>query len=263
MNFVIELFTFFEYIKINLKSSFSQKGFFISRIFFMIINNLIFFSSWYFFFKKFQVINGWSLKHISLMSGIVNISLGLNICFFNGLKNMPTIIESGQLDIFLTLPRSVLIGIAASSSEYSGIGSVVSGLFLLYFSSFNNFFDIILIVFFILISMIIFSTTHIFYGSLSFWFKGLNRLNYDISNILTLLATTPGCVYKGMIKTLIFSIIPIGFASYLPVEYFITKDISIIPIIILGPCILLFISIATFKVGLKKYESGNLPINLN
>ena len=75
---------------------------------------------------------------------------------------------------------------------------------------------------------------------------------------MTNFATYPEGIFKGMIKILFYTILPLGFANYMPVQ--IMTSFNIYNLLIIIFIVLLFIGIAffIFNRGLRKYSSTNL-----
>ena len=95
-------------------------------------------------------------------------------------------------------------------------------------------------------------------GSLSFWY-GISDVIVDTFNtMITTIATYPDSIFKGFVKIVLYTIVPVGIVSYVPlgvIEHF-------NPIFLIGICIFTIISIIlafiVFNIGLKKYTSTNL-----
>lgn len=257
MRLTQEMLFFFHIIKINFKSSFSLRASFIFKFLFVMLNNLIFFVSWTIFFGKFNAVNGWTIEHLSLMYGLVNMALGIMAIGFNGFKHMVKMIDTGELDTLLTLPRSILLTIACSNPDYSGIGIFLSGIILVMLSGFMTIGDAGIILLLVATSVMVFGSMTLIFGSLAFWFQDINRLSQDLYNVMVMLATSPNCVYKGALKFIIFTILPVGFVSNWPIEYFVQKDFSYILWVMFAAIGLLTLAIALFHCGLRRYESGS------
>lgn len=70
--------------------------------------------------------------------------------------------------------------------------------------------------------------------------------------------TYPGTIFDGGIKILLYTILPVGIANYMPFEIMLRFDfIKFIIVIIFTVCISIFAFIV-FNKGLKRYSSSNL-----
>ncbi|AIK96612.1 ABC transporter permease [Candidatus Odyssella acanthamoebae] len=253
-----ELLLLVNFFSINLKASIAHRGAFILRLIFMTLSKLIFLVSWFVYFEKFKVVNGWTIYHVTFMYGLVNVSIGLIEMCFNGFKNIPNLIERCELDILLVTPRPIIFSVGSSKTDHAGIGSVIAGIFLIVLSGFTAFTDWLLIFLFVICSIAVYCSISILYGSLSFWFKNLNRLVQDLFNITVVLSTNPNCIYKGFLKLLILSLLPVGLISYYPIDYFLTRSMTSLLVVVCGTSLLLAVSSFIFYKGLRRYESGSL-----
>ncbi len=263
MKFFQEMHLLWKIININFKSALTLRTSFLLRLIFMMVNNLIFFICWYVFFNKFKIVNGWNIQHISLMYGLMNFSLGINACCLHGLRSMVLLIENCDLDILLVRPGSVLWGISSYRTEHSGLGSIFSGVILISLSGFTSIHDLGIIFLFVLCAVSVIAAINIGFGSLAFWFSDMNRLSQDLFNIVVMLSTNPSCVYKGVLKFITFTFIPVGFVSYLPIRYFIDRDYIIILYVVMSSIVFLVLSVLIFHSGLRRYESGNYATSLS
>ena len=73
-------------------------------------------------------------------------------------------------------------------------------------------------------------------------------------------ATYPGGIFKGIVRVILYTFIPVGFVTFLPVELLLNFDLKLM--LILVAVSILFITLATFMFyrGLRRYSSSNLMI---
>jgi ABC-2 type transport system permease protein len=75
-------------------------------------------------------------------------------------------------------------------------------------------------------------------------------------------ATYPETLFSGVVKTLLFTVIPAGFVSYVPVHALRELSLWYAGAAILGAVAITAAGAAVFYNGLRRYESGNL-ISMN
>jgi ABC-2 type transport system permease protein len=75
-------------------------------------------------------------------------------------------------------------------------------------------------------------------------------------------ATYPEALFTGVVKTLLFTMIPAGFVSYVPVHALRELSLSYAAAAVLGAVVITAAGVAVFYIGLRRYESGNL-ISMN
>ena len=121
-------------IAINLKSSFALRGAFWLQAGFMVANNVLYFTFWWVFFDRFQEIRGWRVADVAALFGVVATGFGAAVVFAGGIRDLSRHIVDGDLDSFLTQPKSPLLHATASRTYASGWGDMCSGVAFLLFS---------------------------------------------------------------------------------------------------------------------------------
>jgi len=238
----------------SIRASISLRGAFLLESLLMIANNLIFFSIWWFFFREFSDINGWKIDDITATMTILSGAFGIAHICLGGVKNLGTIIRSGDLDSFMTQPKPLLLYLIASKSHSKGWGHIISAAILIGFTSSTSLF---LVVLFMISGCLILTSVGIIIHSLTFWLGSIESVSQKYLDSLFVFALYPTNIYSGILKLLMFTLIPAGLIGYMPVE--LLHHFSWLKLIILLASSLGFsgLSLIVFYLGLKKYESGN------
>ena len=74
------------------------------------------------------------------------------------------------------------------------------------------------------------------------------------------MATQPNIAYRGALKMLTLTILPVAFLSFFPIEYLRTKVLDYLFFALMGNIVFFIIACWLFNKGLKRYESGNMII---
>ena len=116
---------------------------------------------------------------------------------------------------------------------------------------------ILLILLGILSSCLVFTSFNVIAHSLPFWMGSVEGLSKKYCDALFLFALYPTNIYSGILQIIMFTLIPAGIISYLPVE--LVRHFSWFYLLLLVGSSLCFLGIAffVFYAGLKRYESGN------
>ena len=116
----------------------------------------------------------------------------------------------------------------------------------------------LLFTFFSLLGSLILVSISVIFSSLSFWFGKVDIISNTANSLMTNFATYPDGIFKGIIKILFYTIIPIGFVNYLPIK--IMTDFNLMYTLIIIFSTIFFVSLAfiIFYRGLRKYSSSNL-----
>jgi ABC-2 type transport system permease protein len=95
-------------------------------------------------------------------------------------------------------------------------------------------------------------------GSLGFFLGNATALSMQWFNAMLTFSTYPAILFEGAVKMLLFTLIPAGFVSYLPIEALRQLSPAHALLAVLGAFAVLVVSALVFYVGLRRYESGNL-----
>ena len=95
-------------------------------------------------------------------------------------------------------------------------------------------------------------------GSLSFFLGNATTLADQWRNVTVSFSTYPPSLFQGAVKVILYTAIPAGLTSYLPVETLRHMSWEYALLTVGGALTLLGAGTAVFHLGLKRYESGNL-----
>lgn len=254
---VVKFFKFiWEYFKINLQSAMEYKANFLTQSIFMFLNDIIWIIFWFIFFNKFPVVNNWGFSDMMIMMVMITTSWGLVGIFFGNFRFIAEVIRDGQLDFYLTLPKEELTHILVSKSKFDAFGDVMFGIVLAMF--FVPLFKVPLLIVLILLSCILILSFAIILGSLSFFMGSSTEVsNQGIMGILSI-ASYPFSSFEGYTKIILLTIIPAGFITGIPVELLKVFNLQWFLLMALCAAVLFIIAVLIFKIGVKRYESGNL-----
>lgn len=241
----------------SIKASTHIRRAFLLEMSLMVVNNFIFFSVWWIFFHQFQDIAGWQIKEMTVMMAIGTGAYGLMQICFGGVRQLSKTIVNGDLDSFMTQPKNLLIQLISSRSFAKGWGHLITTLTLIVLERLYDPSTLISIIIGIFCGCIVFTSMNIIVNSLTFWLGPIESLAQKYTDTLFLLTLYPTHIYSGFLNLMMFTLIPAGIISYLPVE--LMRDFSWLQLAILMGCSSVFLgtAFAVFYLGLKRYESGN------
>lgn len=244
-------------IKYALMKEMLNKTTFISNVVFMIINNLSMLIQWVVLYSLKDNIGGYTFKEIMLLWGLAASTYGVSRAFFSSAFKLSDTINQGKLDAFLVQPKNVLLNVTTTNAEASALGDILFGYLMIFFYGINIK-VFLLFTLFTLTGGFIVTSVAIILGSLSFWLKSSDVIADSGNNLIVHFATYPDGIFKGVVKMLLFTIVPVGFANYIPISIIIGFSIfKFIIIIGFTICIILF-AFLIFNSGLKRYSSSNL-----
>lgn len=244
-------------IKYALQREMLNKFTFFSNIVFMILNNACFIIQWVILYSIKDNVGGYSFKQVILLWGLAAGGYGVSHFFFKEAFAMSETINSGKLDAYLIQPKNVLLSLITSSVEVSALGDMLYGIIMVVVYGFSIK-TLLLFILFSITSGLIITSVAIMSGSLAFWFGKVDILSDTINSLMTNFATYPEGIFKGVIKILFYTIIPLGFSNYLPIQIISDFNIYYFLVVILITIICMVLSYIIFNQGLKRYSSSNL-----
>lgn len=244
-------------VKYNIMKQMVNKVTFATNILFMILNNASFIVQWIILFSLKDEIGGYTIKEVLLLWGIAAGVFGISHIFFYKAFEIPDLIINGKLDSFLVQPKNVLLSVISSDTSVSAIGDLIYAYICLaiYGLTLQN---LILFTIFIITGGIILTAFASIVGSLCFWITKGDMLADSLTNIMINFATYPGTIFKTGIKMLLYTIIPVGIANYLPVDTILNFNLANFIYIIVFTILITLLAFVIFYKGLKRYSSSNL-----
>ncbi len=244
-------------ILLNFKLSLAHRTAFLFSILIIVLKQILMLMTWKFFFAKYQSVHGWHFNDMVFMYGLVAFSLGFVDAFFYGLKQLPRYIENNQLDTFLLQPKNIILNVALSKGDITSLGEVLTGILLICYSGYftESFFSVLLI----LLTGTLFTFALILYlHCIGFFMKDAYDFARELNLNAAIMATQPSTAFKGAFRMLTFTLLPVGFLSFFPVEFIRTGIIQHLWWTLSGTLIFFALACFLFNFGLKRYESGNM-----
>ena len=232
---------------------------FITNILFMILNNASFIIQWVILYSLKDNVGGYEFEQILLLWGIAASNYGFSRLFFNRAFSLSDLINNGKLDVYLVQPKNVLISSISNDVEPSAIGDIIYG----YIMLFGTGFTITKFILFTLVMIccgLILTSISVILSSLSFWFSKSDIIADKVNGIMINFATYPDGIFKGFVKIMLFTLIPVGIATYIPVWVISEFNIYLFMIVILVTILFVSLGFIVFYKGLKRYSSSNLMV---
>ena len=248
---------FLALIATNLKASLALRGAFWLKATFMMLNNLIFFVMWWVFFERFEEVRGWRIADMAALYGMVAGAFGLSVIFGGGARHLARAIAEGDLDCVLTQPKSPLLQSVASRSEAPGFGDVASALVLIGLSGYVTPASAVAGLIGMVCGALVFVATTVIIHSLAFWLGNVSSLARQMSDFLIVFSAYPKTVFTGAIKFLLYTAVPAGFVSFLPVELVRGFSWPVLLAVVGAAALYCALAVVVFSAGLRRYESGS------
>ena len=237
------------HLRKNILSILSYPKSALTEIIFMFVNDLAFFTVWYILIERFGGINGWGLDEATLLLGAFAVVFGVSMFFFGGSWEFRKIVK-GDFDIYLLRPRSVLLQYLTDSTDFSVLGDLIFGLFLLSVSGYTLFEKL----FVVSIGFVVFLSFLIFLSGLALFFNAMNEdIFFEIGDVVMSGSLWPShTITAEFLRFALIFAIPALLVAVLPIEFL--RGADNILLILGGVLLYLFLAFVFWKKGLKRYS---------
>lgn len=241
----------------SLRASVSNRATFLLEAGLMLANNLIFLILWWILFRQFQTIGGWDFKDMIALMAIVSGAVGIMMVFAGGTRFLSRYISSGDLDSFMTQPKSVLLHLIGSRSNARGWGDILTMFIMIAIGGFTSPATLSLILIGAICGSMVFCSMAIIANSFSFWMGSIENLAKQYCDSLVVFSFYPQTIYTGVFKIFMFTVIPAGVIGLMPVELIQNFTWFRLATLFVTTAIFCWCASIVFHLGLRRYESGN------
>ncbi len=248
------------YFVANLQGALEYRVSFISQVFAMLLNDLIWLIFWLAYFSSFPLVAGWGRPEIVTLWAVVATSFGVATTLCGGTYRLAGMIARGELDFYLALPKPALLHMLVGRMDLTAPGDVCFGLLVYWVLIGPTLQQLALFALCTLTGATIYIAFGIMTQSLAFWLGNTEELGQQFFNALLNFSTYPTVIFHGLIKALLFTVIPAGFVAYIPVQLLRSFSWPMLGGLLLFTAAILAVAIFVFHAGLRRYESGNLVL---
>ena len=192
-----------------------------------------------------------------MLWAILSTSYGLSHLFFENVYNIPTLINTAKLDIYISQPIDVLWNVAISKTNILTFGDLLYGTVLALISVKVDLYSFLCFVAGSLLGGVILTAFSVIVGSFSFWTKKGEQIAYCLDFTSLTIGTYPEGVFNGLTRIFLYALLPVGFAFYTPLKAVLQLNFSSLLIMFFVATILTLLASYVFHKGLQKYSSGN------
>ena len=249
-------------IRLNLASNMEYRASFLSQAVGMFLNNGIYFVFWLLFFDKFEAIRGYGIQQIFLLFAIITVGHGVALTTAGNAHRIAELVAQGRLDYYLSLPRPVLPHILFSRMDPFTMGDLTFGVVAYAFAGRFDLLSILLFIICSLLAAVIFVSFFTIVGSLAFFFGNATEWSFNLRNAMITFSLYPLGVFQGMVRVMLFTLVPAAFVGGVPVEVVETHNPALLGGLVAAAAISVLAMILVFHYGLRRYESGS-AINVN
>jgi ABC-2 type transport system permease protein len=236
----------------------AYRGAFLMQVAGMILNNTMLLFFWWVLFNRLPNLQGWDLRGVMILYAIVAFGFGAaNVVCGNAFR-VAQVITSGDLDYYLALPADPLVHLLVSRMSISAWGDILFGLAVFLTAASDRWQGLPMFLLVGLIAGLILVAFSSLVGSLAFWVGNADNLATQAINALITFGLYPVEIFPGLVRVLLYTLIPAAFIGSLPAELlrdFDWRRLAMLTAFALG---MVAAARAVFHWGLRRYESGNL-----
>ena len=245
--------------KYNLLKGMDNRVAFIGQVLGMFLNNALMIIQWIVLYSLKDNVGGYTFKQVLLLWGIAASTYGVSRFFFKKAFSLSEVINEGKLDAYLVQPKNVLLSAITTDVEPSALGDLLYGYIMLFIYGFTIE-RFLLFSLFTIVGGIILVAIAVILGSLSFWFNKSDVVSDLGNSLMTNFATYPDGIFKGFVKGLLYTLIPVGIVNYIPVAIMTEFNLGLTFLVIGVAVCVITLAFFVFDAGLKKYSSSNLMV---
>ena len=248
----------FAYVRLNLNAQLEYRAAFASQVAAMFLNDSVWVVFWVLFFTRFPVLRGWDVRDVISVWAISAAGFGLAYAIFGNGLQLASLIAQGQLDVWMLYPRALLPHMLLGRMTATAWGDALFG-YVVYIAFVRP--DLRHLALFVALSLsvaLVFVGISILSGSLSFFVGNAAGISDQWRFAIVTFSTYPAVLFEGGVKLLLYTLIPAGFISYLPIQALRELSLADAALALAGALCALAIGVGVFSYGLRRYESGNL-----
>ena len=247
-----------KYFRFNLSAVMEYKVSFLTQCLGMMLNNTAFIFFWWILFDKVESIGGYGFLDVMTIWALSSSSFGLCYVVFGNINNLTRMILNGELDSYLLQPKDPLINILCSRTVLSAWGDLFYGIILFAFIKGFSLGSLLLFMQLCITGALLLVSVLITLHTISFYTGNAEGIAQLAVEFMISFSIYPEGVYGRGLRYLFYSLLPVGFISYMPRQLLNDFSAALLFKIFGAALIWVIIAYIAFYRGLRKYESGNL-----
>ncbi|GHO75187.1 hypothetical protein KSD_29580 [Ktedonobacter sp. SOSP1-85] len=255
---VSEVSLIYAYTIANTQAALEYRSAFIVQVVAMLANDSLWLFFWWNYFQQFPLVNGWQGSDIVILWAVSACGFGISVAIFGNARQISALVMNGGLDAYLGMPRYALIHVCIAATDPTAWGDIIFaiGAYLLLVRP--DIGHIGLFILLVLLVSLIYTAFMVLLNSLAFFLGNTEGMAQQLFGALISFSTYPMDIFNGFVRVLLFTVLPAGFISFVPLQLLRHFSWSLLGILISAVAIFILAAAGLFEAGLRRYESGNL-----
>jgi ABC-2 type transport system permease protein len=226
---------------------------FLLQMLFMVLNDSIWVVFWLLVFSHKSSIRGWERDEVLVLFSIITFSYGIGIGLFYGVRRLGRRIRDRDLDPWLAQPRPVLVRILFGKVHPPLLGDLAFGPILFVIAGAASFEAWPRYVAVALLAASIVVAFNVAWESAAFWSETGNEVAGVAFTAITVLSTYPAAIYTGVVKLVVFTVVPAAFIGSIPAEVVLDPSPRLVAGLVTAAVVSWIVALGVFHLGLRRY----------
>ncbi len=250
----------FKYFTFNLSALAEYRTSFLVQVFGMVLNNASFAFFWWVLFDKLGGgIGGYGFRDVMFLWAVASTGFGLAHVFFANMNSISGMIMTGELDTYLLQPKNPLINSISARMSATSWGDFIYGIVLMILIKAGGMMWLMFSISIFTAALLITSIAVVGH-SLTFYFGNMEAVGRTLWEFTITFSIYPETIFKGPVKALIMTALPIGFITHIPLRLVYNFSWGTLLLLFVVTAAYALLAFGLYMFGLKRYESGNLII---
>lgn len=247
------------YVLFNLRAAMAYRVSFVSQVVFMVLNDVFLLFFWWIFFQTYRSrVPDWQMADVFYVYAVSTGSFGMGVAICGNTFLISKLVAEGQLDYYLSLPRHPLWHLLVSRMNVSAIGDLLFACGVYWLTPQPSLLGFLVLLVMMAASAVIFVSCCVMAHCMTFIWGNSEGFAGLYTQALLAMSLYPRNVFERGVQVALFTIIPVGFMTFIPVDVVRAFDWRGALAVLAAAGVAAFLAERFFAWGLRRYESGNL-----
>jgi ABC-2 type transport system permease protein len=246
------------YLRTNLAAALEYRLAFAAQVVGMLISDFMWLGFWVVFFHRFDLSDTWTIRQQCTLWAVGAAGFGLSTAVFGNQGRLGDLIVRGRLDAYAALPKPVLLHALVARMEPTAWGDLLFSLTVLALFVQPDGVGWAAFAIAVVASAAVKLAVNVVWQSLAFWLGPVDGLATMAYTAVLHFSTHPPVLFRGAVLVLLYTLLPAGLISWLPVAFVLEPRLDWIVLEVLSASLALLIAVGVFRRGMRRYQSSGL-----
>jgi ABC-2 type transport system permease protein len=246
------------YLVANTQAAMEYRTAFLVQVLTLLASDSLWLFFWWTYFHQFPLTNGWQITDIVILWAVSACGFGISATVFGNARQLASLIMNGGLDAYLGMPRYALLHVCIAATTPTAWGDILFAFGAYFLLVHPNMIHIAMFGVLAIMVSFIFTAFLVILCSLAFFLGNTEGMAQQMFNALISFSTYPMDIFHGAVRLLLFTLVPAGFISFIPLQLLRHFTWPLFGAMIGGTVLIVLMAVGIFELGLRRYESGNL-----